>query len=195
MLRAGMRNSPGMARMRNGGSRRIYGGTEATLGDYKYVAIKNGDTTSAFSTGQYVPLRLRQAMDTVLIRIPSEAGKSRRWKLKHKKLNGVDFKVLATEDECGDQFAKAKCVTEDYLSPDGMLRIHVEKGSENVYNNFHAFRGLSIPMNIMTSGDGVLDFDPLHQFHRITECERDGVVDEPIAADKYAVGRTCGRHD
>jgi TonB family protein len=95
-------------------------------------------------------------MDKVLIRIPSDAGTSRRWKLKHKKLNGVDFEVLATEDECGDYVAKAKCVTEDYLSPDGVLRIHVEKGSQNVYNNFHAFRGLSIPMNIMASGDGAV---------------------------------------
>jgi TonB family protein len=129
---------------------------EATLGDYKYVAIKNGDTTSAFSTGQYVPLRLRQAMNKVLIRIPSDAGTSRRWKLKHKKLNGVDFRVLATEEECGDHSAKVECVTQDYLSPDGVLRIHVEKGVESVYNNFHAFRGLSIPTKIMTSGDGVL---------------------------------------
>jgi TonB family protein len=129
---------------------------EATLGDYKYVAIKNGDTTSAYSTGPYVPLRLRQAMDNLLIRIPSDGGTSRRWKLKHKKLNGVDFAVLATEEECGDQFAKVKCVTQDYFTSEGVLRIQEENGAESVYNNFHAFRGLAIPVNIMASGDGAV---------------------------------------
>lgn len=129
---------------------------EATLGDYKYLAIKHGDTTSAYSTRPYVPLRLRQTMDNVLIRIPSDGGTPGRWKLKHKKLKGVDFAVLATQEECGDKFAKVKCVTQDYFTSEGVLRVHEGKGAENVYNNFHAFRGLAIPVNIMAAGDGAV---------------------------------------
>ncbi len=49
-----------------------------------------------------------------------------------------------------------KCLTQDYLSPDGILRIHVENGLEGVYNDFHAFRGLSIPGTITASGDGAV---------------------------------------
>ena len=61
---------------------------EATLGDYKYVEIQYGGKNSVYGSSDYIPLRLRQMLDAVLIRIAPDAGTASEWKLKKKELGG-----------------------------------------------------------------------------------------------------------
>jgi TonB family protein len=122
---------------------------EATLGNYRFVAIENGGKPSIHVTSTYIPLRLRQVLEAVVIRITPGSGSSRDWKLKHKKLNGVDLVELSVERPCG---AGVKCAAGDYFTPEGLLRIHVGDSVQKLYNKFEGFHGLSIPHSIEMAG-------------------------------------------
>ncbi|HTU51335.1 MAG TPA: energy transducer TonB [Acidobacteriaceae bacterium] len=128
---------------------------EATLGDYKYVVIQSGGKNTVYGSSDYIPLRLRQMLDAVVIRIVPNTGTARKWKLKHKKLKGVDLAVLSSEYECGDGKYKAKCLAEDYFTQGGVLRIHLEASVEAVYNGIHEFQELEIPHSVVVAGDNV----------------------------------------
>jgi TonB family protein len=125
---------------------------EATLGDYKYVETEYGGKNSVYGSSDYIPLRLRQMLQTVVIRIAPEAGSTSNWKLKHKKLNGVDFSVLSSEVLCGTGRSKVKCVTDYYFTSQGLLRIRLKASVEAVYNGFQEFRGFEIPRAIVVGG-------------------------------------------
>jgi len=122
---------------------------EATLGDYKYVEIKDGDKHAVYASSDYVPLRLRQMLEAVLIRIVPNSGSARDWKLKHKKINGVDLVVLSVDRPCGNEI---KCLAADYFMPKGVLRIHVDRSMQKLYNGFDGFYGLAIPHSVAVAG-------------------------------------------
>jgi TonB family protein len=122
---------------------------EATLGDYKYVAIKHGDARSVYGSSNYLPLRLRQMLEAVLIRIVPNSGSARDWKLKHKRMNGVDLVVLSVHRPCGNEL---KCLAADYFTPQGLLRIHLGDSVQKLYNGFQGFHGVSIPHSIEMAG-------------------------------------------
>ncbi|MGB6111661.1 MAG: energy transducer TonB [Acidobacteriaceae bacterium] len=122
---------------------------EAALGDYRYVAIENDGKPSVHVTSTYIPLRLRQMLDAVVIRITPGSGSARDWKLKHKKMNGVDLSELSVERPCG---ISGKCVAADYFSTQGLLRIHVDDLAQKLYNEFQEFHGVSIPRSIVMAG-------------------------------------------
>lgn len=126
--------------------------TEATLGDFKYVVFRNGATTSAYATGPYLPLSLRQAMDAVLVRFPADAGTTHQWKIQHTKLSGTDFAVLFKPDSCtGFEVA---CF-QSYFTRDGMLRGRVLNGRfETLYNSLQPFRNLQIARTVVKKIDG-----------------------------------------
>jgi TonB family protein len=132
---------------------------EATLGDYKYVAMPNGDKNTVYGNSNYVPLRLRQMLGTVLIRIAPDAGKSSKWKLQHKKLQGVDLAVLSIENPCSERNHEIKCVKQDYFTSEGVLRIRVADTVASIYNRFHEFHGLEIPANVSVATDGAAILD------------------------------------
>lgn len=126
--------------------------TEATLDDYKYVVIKNGATTSAYATGPYLPLRLRQAMDAVLVRFAADAGTSRKWKIQHTKLSGSDFSVLFKSDSCGG--LEVACF-QSFFTTDGMFRGRVLNGRiEVLYNSLQPFQNLLIARSVTKEIDG-----------------------------------------
>jgi TonB family protein len=129
---------------------------EATLGDYKYVEIENGDKLSAYETSSYVPLRLRQAMRAVLIRIPADAGASGGWKMQHKKLNGVDLTVLSNKNICDPGHSKVECVTQDYFTADGVFRIHVVDAVEDLFNGLQPFQNLLISRDVTEAVNGTV---------------------------------------
>jgi TonB family protein len=114
------------------------------------VEIKNGDKFSVYGSSDYIPLRLRQMGEAVVIRIVPNSGSSPDWKLKHTKLNGVDLVVLSIERPCGS--TTVKCMAADYFMPQGLLRIHVNHSMEKLYNGFEGFHGGAIPHSIVLSG-------------------------------------------
>jgi len=127
---------------------------EATLGDYKYVEIESGGKLSLYGSSDYVPLRLRQMLDAVVIRIAPDAGTSREWQLKHQMLKGVDLVVLSSEKTYEEPKFKVPYVTSDYLTSGGVLRIQMTDGVEDLYNDFQPFQHLLTPRKIDVAGDG-----------------------------------------
>ena len=97
----------------------------------------------------YIPLRLRQVVEAVVIRITPGSGSAPDWKLKHQKLNGVDLVELSVELPCG---TRVKCVAADYFTPEGLLRIHVQNSAQKLYNEFQEFHGVAIPHSIVMAG-------------------------------------------
>jgi TonB family protein len=127
--------------------------TEATLGDYKYVVIRNGATTNAYATNPYLPLRLRQAMDAVLVRLEADAGTTHEWKIQHTKLEGSDFAVLFKPDSCDG--TKVACFR-SFFTTDGMFRGRSLNGRIQVlYNSLQPFQNLQIARNITKEMDGI----------------------------------------
>lgn len=135
---------------------------EATLGDYKYVAVENCGKLSLYGTADYVPLRLRQAMDAVLIRIPADAGTSHKWKMAHKKMSGADFVILSNTDPCvkdgkNVQGGGVECVTQNFFTTDGVLRIHAAEAQiVDLYNDLQPFHhALLVARSVTEAVDGV----------------------------------------
>ncbi len=127
--------------------------TEATLGDYKYVVIRNGATTNAYATGQYLPLRLRQAMDAVLVRLEADAGTSRKWKIQRTNLSGTDFVVLFKPNSC--EGFEVACFR-SFFTPDGLFRARSLNGRiEVLYNGFQPFQNLMIARSVTKKMDGI----------------------------------------
>ena len=122
--------------------------TEATLGDYRYVGIRKAGVTRFYSTSDYVPLRLRQAMGAVLVRIAPDISSSREWQIQHTKLSGVDLCVLSSKYLCGDASNKPQCMDQDYFTSGGVLRIRREAVIITMYNGFYPFQSLVIPRSI-----------------------------------------------
>lgn len=120
---------------------------EATLGDYKHVAFQN----RSYSTSDYVPLRLRQAMEAVLIHIPTDIETSHGWKIQHKNISGMDLTVLSQKHHCVNKNTDSKndqCVREYFLSPEGLVRIRVVNSTETIYNGFQNFQSILVPHKI-----------------------------------------------
>jgi TonB family protein len=88
-------------------------------------------------------------LEAVLIRIVPNSGSARDWKLKHKKMNGVDLVVLSVDRPCGNEI---KCLAADYFTPQGLLRIHLGDSVQKLYNGFQEFDGLAIPRSIVVAG-------------------------------------------
>ena len=122
---------------------------EATLGDYKYVAIKDGDKHTVYGSSQYIPLRLRQMLKAIVVRIAPDAGLTSDWKPKSEQLNGVDLAVLSVHLPCGPS---VECRVENYFTPQGLLRIRVDDSIETLYNGFEGFHGSVIPRSIVVAG-------------------------------------------
>ena len=133
---------------------------EATLDDYRYVEIQSGGKNTVYGTSNYIPLRLRQMLKTVVIRIAPDAGTASAWKLTQKKLSGIELAVLSSEYQCaGDEGRRdyTKCVAQDYFNHEGVLRIRLRGSIQDVYNDFQALQNRLIPRNIgVAGGEGAI---------------------------------------
>jgi TonB family protein len=122
---------------------------EATLGDFKYLETEYGGKNSAYGRSDYIPLRLRQMLDAVIVRIDADTGTASKWKLKQERLNGIDLVVLYGKDFCQPPGSHFTCPIKDYFAAGGILRIHAQDLFENLYNGMEPFRGLLIPRSIV----------------------------------------------
>ncbi|MGH9615930.1 MAG: hypothetical protein ACRD28_04240, partial [Acidobacteriaceae bacterium] len=126
---------------------------EATLGRFKYVAVKIGGKQATSASSRYVPLRLRQAADAVLIHISPNKGSSSDWKLGHQVMGGTDFIMLSSDYQCPHVAAPVTCSTEDFFTSDGLLRVRVYNKIIHLFNDVQPFHGLLIPRSITLSFD------------------------------------------
>lgn len=125
---------------------------EATLGDYKYVEIQYLGKKSVYASSDYIPLRLRQMLDAVLIRIPADTGGS-QWRLTQQNLKSLDFAVITDEKKCGAKPSnQLMCDSRDYFTLQGVPRMHIKDSMVDVYNNFELFQGRLVPRAINVGG-------------------------------------------
>jgi len=122
---------------------------EATLGDSKYVLLVVDGKVVIHPTMEYVPLRLRQAMDYVLFQ-EDKSEDSLNWKLQHQKISGVELTLLSSSS-CPPSKLKAECLNQDYFTDNGILRIRKNNALTTVYNNFQLFQNVLFPRNILFS--------------------------------------------
>ena len=123
---------------------------EATLGDYKYLAdSRDGDKHTVYGSSEYIPLRLRQMLKAVVVRIAPDAGSTSDWKQKSEQLNGVDLAVFSVHLPCGPL---VECQVENHFSPQGLLRIRVDDSIQTLYNGFEGFGGRVIPRSMVVAG-------------------------------------------
>ncbi len=137
---------------------------EATLGEFRYVAIRNGGPEPQIYTNSvYVPWQLRQVLDDILIRIPTDAGTAGKWKIRHKKIKKVDLVVLSEKDPCATgassgssrkHVSTQECMSQAYFASEGVLRIQMSDFATTVYNGFQAFQNLLIPRAILVADGG-----------------------------------------
>lgn len=129
--------------------------TEATLGDYKYVAIMNNGDEKDYASSSYVPLRLRQAVEFSRVPIPTFTGESARWKLEHQTLNGINLTVLSSQYQCPRATSYVQCETKEFFTAEGLLRAQMNNTIEALYNGFQSFHSLLIPRSIKVASPGV----------------------------------------
>jgi TonB family protein len=131
---------------------------EATLGEYKYVAIKSDGKTSAYTTGMYVPLRLRQAMGAIDIGNSLKDDAASKWQMQKKSVSGVELTVISAKYPIG-LFGPYQASRADYFTAKGILRIFQANGTLTLYNNWKPFQKLLVSRNIqiISGKDRVLD--------------------------------------
>ena len=129
---------------------------EATLGDYKYVLIKNGGKFARYDTSAYIPLRLRQVFQSLPIPFPSLRVASSYWERQHQKIEKVDLTVLIQEAPPGGNrtTASARDPRYDqryYFDAGGLMRIRTKDATVTIYNEFQTFQNLAVPRRIEVS--------------------------------------------
>lgn len=115
---------------------------EATLGNFRYLAVSDKGKRSVYSTSDYTPLRLRQVLKNVLIQFPPDAEASSAWKLSHQKVAGVDLMVISRNYKCVEKKRDPKrttCAEQYYFSSQGVLRLQFVNTTETLYNRFQTF--------------------------------------------------------
>jgi TonB family protein len=128
---------------------------EATLGDYKYVAIMINGVEKDYASSSYTPLRLRQAVEFSVVSIPVFTDGSPKWKLEHQTLNGIDLTVLSSQYQCPRATSPVQCVTKEVFTAEGLLRARVNNTMETLYNGFQSFHSLLIPHSVKVASHGV----------------------------------------
>ncbi len=153
---------------------------EATLGDYKYVAIKSGGTTNAYATGPYVPLRLRQAMNAIEIGNSLNEDAAGKWQMQKKILGGVELTVISAKYPIG-LFGPYQASRADYFTAKGILRIFQATGTLTLYNNWRPFQKLLVSraIQVISGKDRVLDIS----IDSLETLSSDGEAKLPVVPD------------
>lgn len=166
---------------------------EATLGDYKYVAMQNGGEERDYASSPYTPLRLRQVLDFSLVRIPAGIDKSFKWEIQHQTLRGMDLTVLSDNTQCPDATIPVQCVTKDYFTPEGMLRIHANDTIMDLYNDFQPFQGLLVPRSVTATSAGITILTiSISELEALNPNEPQLSKEVPVSANMHSVAIPLG---
>ena len=179
--------------MRNGGSRRILWRKEATLGDYKYVAIRIHGIERDYASSSYTPLRLRQAVKFSLVSIPVSTDDSPRWEVRHQTLNAVDLTVISSQYQCPRATSPAQCERKEFFTAEGLIHAQSTDGIEASFDNFQSFQSLPIPRSIkVASPEGALLTISIQSLDPLGASESQLLKDGPVPTAMRAVGLPIG---
>jgi TonB family protein len=134
---------------------------EATLGDYKYVEIQNGDKHTAAATNAYIPLRVRQIMGLKIFHIAMPEGDQKSWDVSQQ-TEGAGTLTFATRTKgCNPGPGGPLCMEQYAFNAGGVLQFHSESGVVETYKKFEPFRELLFPRTaeIALRGEAVLFVD------------------------------------
>ncbi|HEX4020467.1 MAG TPA: energy transducer TonB [Acidobacteriaceae bacterium] len=125
---------------------------EATLGNFKYVSIKNADQQVTYTSSSYVPLRVRQAMQYALIRILPSAGQTGKVKLKRAKAGPHVLEEVEEKSSCNPAaMSQLTCDMRYEFAEDGLLRLQHDNSVTMLYNNLQPLQGRLIPRKILVA--------------------------------------------
>lgn len=123
---------------------------ELTLGDYKYVFVRNGDREAAFATGPYTPLRLRQAMSLFPLTIAENQGLGGGWKLTKTVEGSQTLNTAASQNPCIVKNTRFPvCDLRFEFTDDGLLRVRRFNRVITVFNKLQPFDNLLVPREIL----------------------------------------------
>jgi hypothetical protein len=134
--------------------------TEATLGDYKYVAIKNGDKETAAATDAYTPLRVRELMELQIFHIEMPKENKEKWKLSQG-TEGSGTKIVTEEKPCDSRYKSFVCTHQFEFTERGFLQSYRVNDLLETYAGFQPFEKLSFPRRVVVTlrGDALLTVD------------------------------------
>ncbi len=144
---------------------------QATLGDYKYVAIQNLQKNADSATSDYMPLRLRQVMGLQITHIGLPEKNPGEWKLSQITEGHDTLEDVTKQWSCiPNHIDKNELCVELYeFTGSGVLLSYSRNSYSETYSNFQPFGKFSIPRNIASTlqGDpvltvGVVLLEPLH---------------------------------
>ncbi len=124
---------------------------EATLGDYKYIAIQNGEKSVASATSVYMPLRVWQAMELQLFHIGLPKEKQGEWELSTITRTHDTLEEVAKQQPCSPQEKGTLCIQQYEFAENGVLQSYRQNDVSEIYSNPQSFGKLWIPRNITTT--------------------------------------------
>ncbi|MHB8301261.1 MAG: energy transducer TonB [Acidobacteriaceae bacterium] len=123
---------------------------EVTLGDYKYVFVRNGDHEAAFATGPYIPLRLRQAMSFFPLTIADNQGLGGGWNLTKTVEGSQTLNTAVSQNPCFSKDTRFPvCDLRFEFTDDGLLRVRRVNRITTIYNKLLPFDNLLVPRELL----------------------------------------------
>ena len=125
---------------------------QVTLGNYRYVLVRNGYQLAEFATGAYIPLRLRQATAFTLVNVADNAGLGGGWTLAKTEEGSQTLNVAESKTACFSKNKKSPlCDLKFEFTDDGVLRLRHYNRVTTVYNHLQQFDGQLIPREILVA--------------------------------------------
>jgi TonB family protein len=113
------------------------------LGEYKYVAVRNGQEKAASATSAYIPLRVRQVEGFQIFDIsPPPEDKKARWKVSEKKLEGERISIVSRRR----RWQHSEFSIKEYgFNQGGLLIDYRDNDLVESFSNFHSFGVVQFP--------------------------------------------------
>lgn len=131
---------------------------EATLGDYRYVAIQNGGKQTAAATTAYIPLRAREVMGLQIFHIAMPKEKKGGWKISQGTVGSGAQEIATQEQLCDSQRPNFLCTQQFEFTLQGWVQSYRVNDLSETYTNFQPFEKLFFPRKIAVTlrGDSLL---------------------------------------
>jgi protein TonB len=158
---------------------------EATLGDYKYVEIQNGDKHAVYGSSTYVPLRIREVMGPQI----SHLGLSKErgdWRFSAG-AEGSEVQEIATQEHpCDSRYKNFVCTRQYEFTKRGWLHSYRVDDLSESFTDYQPFGDLCFPRKIALTlrGDALLTAEVV-TLENISRSDS-GAIDTRIPADLHA---------
>jgi TonB family protein len=134
---------------------------EATLGGYKYVAIRSGGKQTAAATAAYIPLRVREMMGPQIFHLALSKGNMGDWKLSQG-TEGSEVRETATQEHpCDSRYKEFVCTRQYEFAKRGWLQTYRIEDLSETFTDYQPFGDLYAPRKIVLAlrGETLLTAD------------------------------------